>query len=169
MQQSHFFSKNTLASDDVSSDQLWLPRNQQFRKYSRKSHSLIIPVLAVTLTLKIATMTKFCMTLWLMILHNHTISGSKMFCDSENIIQTFTDILNLRCAFGLKCSNPIFPQDTPAYDTLLSSQVWLQTDQQLRRYNRISHILITKPLAVTLTLNTVNQFFCLILLAYDAT
>ena len=29
-----FFSHNTLASDDVSSDQVWFPRNQQFRKYS---------------------------------------------------------------------------------------------------------------------------------------
>ena len=30
--------------------------------------------------------------------------------------QTFTNILNLHCALDLKCSNPIFPQDTQAYD-----------------------------------------------------
>ena len=37
-----FFSQDTLASDNVSSDQVWLPKNQQFRKYSGKSHILII-------------------------------------------------------------------------------------------------------------------------------
>ena len=44
------FSQVTLAYDDVSSDQIWLSRNQQFRKYSRKSHILIIWAFAVTLT-----------------------------------------------------------------------------------------------------------------------
>ena len=34
--------KDTLAHDDVLSDQVWLPRKQQFKKYSRKSHILII-------------------------------------------------------------------------------------------------------------------------------
>ena len=34
------FSPNTLATDDASSDQVWLPRNQQFTKYSRNSHIL---------------------------------------------------------------------------------------------------------------------------------
>ena len=33
-----FFSQDTLAYVDVSSDQVCLPRNQQFRKYSRKSY-----------------------------------------------------------------------------------------------------------------------------------
>ena len=42
--------------------------------------------------------------------------------------QTFTDILNLRCDLGIKRSNPIFQQDTPAYDAVQSSQVWLQMD-----------------------------------------
>ena len=54
--------------------------------------------------------------------------------------QTFINILNLCCDLDLKCSNPIFPQHTPAYDAVLSNQVWLQTDLQFRRYN--SHILI---------------------------
>ena len=35
-----------------------------------------------------------------------------------------------------------FPQDTPAYDAVLSKQVWLQTDQQFRWYSRNGHILI---------------------------
>ena len=47
-----FFSQDTLASDDVSSDHIWLPRNRQLRKYSQKSHILIIQALTVTLTLK---------------------------------------------------------------------------------------------------------------------
>ena len=37
-----FFPHDTLAYDDVSSDQVWLPRNQQFRRYSRKSNILNI-------------------------------------------------------------------------------------------------------------------------------
>ena len=82
--------------------------------------------------------------------------------------QTFTDILNLPCDLDLEHSNPIFPQDTLAYDAVLSNQVWLETDQQLRRYNRNSHILIILAPAVTLTLNTVNQFFLHDTLAYEA-
>ena len=73
--------------------------------------------------------------------------------------QTFTDIFNLRCDLDLERSNPIFPQDTLAYVVVLPNQVCLQTDQQVRRYNRNSHILIIYALAVTLTLNAVNQFF----------
>ena len=77
--------------------------------------------------------------------------------------QTFTDILNLPCDLDLEHSNPFFPQDTPAYDAVLTNQVWLQTEQQFRRYNRHSHLLIISDLAVALTLNTVNQFFCMAL------
>ena len=53
--------------------------------------------------------------------------------------QTFTDILNLCCDFGLECSNPIFSQDTLASDAVLSNQVWLQMDQQFRKYSRKSY------------------------------
>ena len=139
----HFFPQDTLVYDDVSSDQVCLPRNQQFRKYNRKSHTLIIWALTVTLTLKIANLFSF--------LHDtlaHCCITIPNLVTKCSVIQkissrkTFTDILNLCCDLDLKCSNPIFPQDTPAYDTLLSSQVWLQTDQQFRRYNRNSHILI---------------------------
>ena len=45
-----------------------------------------------------------------MILNSHAMFGNKMFCASEDIIQT--NILNLRCVHDLECSNPIFPQDT---------------------------------------------------------
>ena len=54
--------------------------------------------------------------------------------------QTFTDILNLRCHLDLEYSNPIFPQDTMAYNAVLSNRIWLQTDQQFRRYSRNNHI-----------------------------
>ena len=76
--------------------------------------------------------------------------------------QTVTNSLNFCC--DLECSNPIFPQDILAYDAVLSNQVWLQTDLQFRRYSRNSHILIIQALAVTLTLKTVNIFFCVTLL-----
>ena len=33
--------------------------------------------------------------------------------------QIFIDILNLRCDLDLECRNPIFPQDTLAYDAVL--------------------------------------------------
>ena len=56
------------------------------------------------------------------------------------------DILNLHCDLDLKHSNPIFLQDTLAYDAVLSNQVWLQTDQQLRRYIRIVILQLNKPL-----------------------
>ena len=53
--------------------------------------------------------------------------------------QTFTDILNLYCDLDLEHRDPIFPQDTQTYDTVLSNQVWLQMEQQFRRYSRNSH------------------------------
>ena len=55
---------------------------------------------------------------------------------------TFTDILNLHCDLDLERSKPIFQQDTPAYDAVLTNQVWLQTDQQFRKYGKNCHILI---------------------------
>ena len=75
--------------------------------------------------------------------------------------QTFTIILNLRCDLDLERRNTFFffSQDTPAYDAVLTNQVWLQIDQHFRRYSKNSHILITYALAVTLTLKIVNQFF----------
>ena len=67
-----------------------------------------------------------------MMLHKHTKFGNKMFCGSEDIVQTNINIFNLRCDLDLERSNPIFPQDTPAYDAVLSNQVWMQMDQQFR-------------------------------------
>ena len=53
--------------------------------------------------------------------------------------QTFTDMLNLCRDLDLECSNPIFQQDTLSYDAILPNQIWLQTNQQFRRYNRKSY------------------------------
>ena len=145
MQQTNFFHRTFWFM--MMYHQVWLPRNRQYRKYSRKSHILIIWALAVTLTLNIATKTFF--SAW------H--SGSWCCIAIPNLVtkcsviqkllsgQTFTDILNLHRDLDLECSHPIFQGDTPAYDVVLSNQVWLQTDQQLRRYNRNSHILIISP------------------------
>ena len=48
-----------------------------------------------------------------------------------------TEILNICCDLDLEHSNPIFPQDTLAYDAVLSNQIWLQTDQLLRNTTEI--------------------------------
>ena len=87
------------------------------------------------------------MILWLMMLHIHIKFGIKMIRGSEDVNRTtFTNILNLCCDLALVRSNSIFPQDTPAYDAVLPKQVWLQRDQQFRRYSRNSHILLIQAL-----------------------
>ena len=103
----------------------------------------------------------FRVTLWLILQHHHTMFGNKMFCGLEDSIRTiFTDNVNLRCDLDLERSNPIFfPQDTLAYNAVLSNRVWLQADQQFGRCSRNSHILIKLALAVILTLTVVNFFF----------
>ena len=63
--------------------------------------------------------------------------------------QTFTKILNLHCDLDLEHSNPIFPQDTLAYDAVLSNKLGGKPTSSL------------EDTTVTLTLNTVNQFFCM--------
>ena len=57
----------------------------------------------------------------------------------------FSHISSLCCDLDLEHSNLIFPQDTPAYDAVLTNQVWLQRDQQFRRHNENSQILIISP------------------------
>ena len=115
------FPQDALAYNNISSDQVWLLKNQQFRRYSSQSNVLIIWALAVTLTLKTAN--NFCFT-W------H--SGSFCCCVTIPRLvtkcfvvhkissgQIFTDILNLRCDLDLERSNPILPQDTVTYNAVL--------------------------------------------------
>ena len=52
------FPQDAPAHHNLSSDYVWLPKNQQFRRYSSQSNILIIWALAVILTLKTAN--NFC-------------------------------------------------------------------------------------------------------------
>ena len=70
------FPVNTLAYDAVLSNHVWFQMDQQFRRYSKHSHILIIQALAVTLTLKIVNQF-FCMTHRLMIIRNYAKFGKK--------------------------------------------------------------------------------------------
>ena len=66
-----------------------------------------------------------------------------MFGGSEDIVWANNHyILNFHCDLDLEHSNPIFPQDTLAYDAVLPNQVWLQRNQEFRRYSKTIHILI---------------------------
>ena len=63
------------------------------------------------------------MTRRLLMMPHNTKFGNKMFGGSEAIIWTNIDILTLCC--DRECSNPLFSQDTLAYDDAVSSaQVW---------------------------------------------
>ena len=83
---------------------------------------LIIRALAVTMTLKI-TSESFCTRLQLMMMHHNTKFGNKMFGGLEDIVWINIDILTLPCDLDLECSNPIFPHDALAYDSLSSDQI----------------------------------------------
>ena len=127
-----FFLQDALTYDEVLSDQVWLPRNQQFRRYKRKSHYYILIkwALAVTLTLKIVNI---CLSAW----HSGswccmTIPTLVSKCSAVQKIPsrwTFTNILNLCRHLDLEDSNLIFPPGTPAYNVVLPNQVWLQMDR----------------------------------------
>ena len=110
-----FFLHHTLAYDNVSSDQVWLPRNQQFRKYSSKSYVDHMS-LRCDLDLEDSTQKTKNKSAWY--------SGSWCSITILNLVtkcyviqkissgQTFTDILNICRDLDLERSNPIFPQDT---------------------------------------------------------
>ena len=99
-----FFAQEALAYDSLSSDQVWLPKNQQFRGYSSQSHILIIWTLAVTLTLKTSNI----FSTWQSGSWCITIPSLATKCSAVDKIsgQTFTDILNLHCDLGLERNNP---------------------------------------------------------------
>ena len=66
-----------------------------------KRHILIILSVTVTLTLKTADQS-FWRTIWLIMMHQHTKSGSKRFSISEDIIWAVTDILTFCCDLDLE-------------------------------------------------------------------
>ena len=72
-------------------------------------------------------------------MHHNTKFGNQIFGGLEDIIRTNIDILTLHCDLDLECSNPIFPQDTLAYDDVSSDQVWLPKDEQFRRHKKESY------------------------------
>ena len=82
------------------------------------------------------------MTLQLMMMHHNSKFGNKMFGGLDDIIWININILTLCCDLDRKRRNPILSQDNHAYDAVLANLVWLQTDQQFRRYRTNSHILI---------------------------
>ena len=127
----------------------------------------------MTLTLQIVNKC-FCMTNCLVIIHHHTKFGKKWLSGSGDTEQTPLDTwrkydldkYSLTCwtfavTLTLNAVIPFFPQNTPAYDAVLSNQVWLRTDQQFRNNSRNSHALNIWALVVTSTLKIVNQFFCM--------
>ena len=65
-----------------------------------------------------------------------------MWLENKENKKTFIDISNLHCDLDLERGNPIFTQDTPTYNAVLSNQVWLHTDQQFRSYSKNCNILI---------------------------
>ena len=59
--------------------------------------------------------------------------------------KTFTDISNLRFDLDLEHSNPIFPQDTPAYDFVLSSKFGCKPTSSLEVTTEIVLFWLYKP------------------------
>ena len=76
-----FFSQNTLAYDDASSDQVWLPKNQQFTRHRRK---IIFWLYEPSLWPWSWRYHKKNFGAW----HSGSWCCIKMFCGSEYIIQT---------------------------------------------------------------------------------
>ena len=130
---------DTLAYNDVSSDQVWFSKNQQLRRYSTRSHTLIMWALDLEdskhFLLAWHSISWCCITIPSLV--TQCCAVQKTSCR-----QTHTDILNIWCDLDLERSNPVFSHNTLAYNAVLSNQVWLQMDQQFRRYSRNSHILL---------------------------
>ena len=89
-----------------------------------------------------------CMTLWPMVLHQHTKFGYKQFSSWEDIVQMNTHWNSepfLQTRPWPQQSNPIFSQDNQVYDDAPSNQVKMQKNQQLRRYIRKSYFDCNDP------------------------
>ena len=90
----------------------------------------------------------------LLIIHQNAIFGKKILSGSGDTEWTRLDTRRKYYpdkysatfwAFAVTLTlSAVIPQDTPVCDAVLSNQVWLQTDQQFRRYNRNSQILIIR-------------------------
>ena len=85
-QSNPFFSQNNPTHDVVPSNQVQSQKDQQFRRYIRKSYFDYM-TLTVTLTLKTANQS-FWKVIWLMMMHRDTTFGSKRLSGSEDVIWT---------------------------------------------------------------------------------
>ena len=111
--------------------------------FSINSLELIIWAFTVTLTSKTANQ-PFHMTLWLIIMHNHTKFGDKRFstyCTDKysltfwSFAQSYVDYISPHCDFDLEDSKPIFRMTLWfMHDNTLEYQVWSQRVEQFRRY-----------------------------------
>ena len=137
----HFFSKDALAYDDVSSDQFWLPK-----KISCSEEIVVLervlfwsdePLLWPSDSKHFFSS----MTLQLTMLHYQIWRQNVLWFRRYPLDKHSLRFWN-RCNLDLEWSTPIFSQETLAYDAVLPNQVWLQTSQQFARYSRNSHILI---------------------------
>ena len=59
---------------------------------------------------------RFLLGLWLVTIHQHSYFDSTGISGTENTGLKFSEVLNQQSYHDLERSNPIFSQDTPAYD-----------------------------------------------------
>ena len=78
---------------------------------------------------------------------------------SEAIAESYFDHISPHCDLDIEHTEQFFLHGTLAYDAASPYQVWLQNVLRFRRYHLDKHSLAFRTFAVTLTWNTVNQFF----------
>ena len=83
---------------------------------------MIIWTLVVILTLTIANQPS-CMTLWLMMMHQNTKFGNKMFFGLKDIIWTSTDVLTLCCDLDLDCISIFFKKHSGLWCCITTSSL----------------------------------------------
>ena len=87
---------------------------------------------------------------------------TKFSCERTSSLENTIKIVSPCCDLDRERSNHFSPQDTQAYYAVLSNKVWLQTDQQFRRYSENSHILIVSSPCCNLdTEDSESIFFCM--------
>ena len=97
--------------------QNWLQKDQRFSRYGRNGHvhfDCISPHYDLDRGDSQSIFSHD--TLWPMMLHHHTKFGCKRFRSSEDITRTNTETFNLSCDPDHQHCNPIFSQNTPAFD-----------------------------------------------------
>ena len=124
----------------------------------------IIPAFAMTLTFKIVNQS-FCMTLWLIRIHQNTKCGNKMYSALADILWTNINTLTLRCDPDLECSNKHFHMTL--WHLMMYHQFkfgWQGINSSENIAERVIFFIIW-ALAVTPTLKTATttKYFCVTL------